>query len=355
MKRWQLVALLMLCAAGLQACDREPPRTVVLNPGPSLPDDTVLHGPGAGAAQAAASAPVEAAASAPVQAAARAPAPAQAAASAPQQAQASASAPQREVDAQAAAQPQRNPDAAAQAQPAAPATNALGGPPAPAASAPAGDAAAAPSSGTAAPTEMSKALGAGAAASSSSAGSGHAAPASNTGGQKVSAWPAVRDPGDPLGAQLLAQRPLAVPVAGVVPVSLADTYDQGRGKRRHEATDILAPAGTPVMAVDDGRIARLFNSKPGGITIYQFDPSARLAYYYAHLQRYADGLHEGMDVRRGELIGYVGSTGNADPGVPHLHFAVFRLGTPPKWWQGAPVNPYPALVRAQAAAQFAAR
>lgn len=156
------------------------------------------------------------------------------------------------------------------------------------------------------------------------------------------------DVGDAQGAELLAQRPLQMPVAGVAPERLVDTYLQGRGSaRKHEAIDILAPAGTPVFAVDDGRIAKLFTSKPGGLTIYQFDPGQHLAYYYAHLQRYAAGVHEGMDVKRGELIGYVGSTGNADPGTPHLHFAVFRLGDPPKWWQGEAVNPYFALRQVQ--------
>jgi murein DD-endopeptidase MepM/ murein hydrolase activator NlpD len=108
------------------------------------------------------------------------------------------------------------------------------------------------------------------------------------------------------------------------------------------------------VAVDDGHVAKLFTSKRGGLTVYQFDPQSRLAYYYAHLQRYAPDLREGMDVHRGDLIGYVGTTGDADPGTPHLHFAVFRLGQPPKWWQGEAVNPYPALSRAQPA-QVASR
>jgi peptidoglycan LD-endopeptidase LytH len=165
----------------------------------------------------------------------------------------------------------------------------------------------------------------------------------------------VRDPGDALGADLLAQRPLLVPVVGVAPTRLADNFDQSRGSRKHEAIDILAPAGTPIVAVDDGRITKLFTSKPGGLTIYQYDPTGQLAYYYAHLQRYADGVREGMDVKRGTVIGYVGSTGNADAKVPHLHFAVFRLNTPPKWWQGEAVNPYPALARAEPAQQIATR
>lgn len=167
--------------------------------------------------------------------------------------------------------------------------------------------------------------------------------------------PLVRNPGDAQGAEWLAQRPLLVPVAGIAPRQLSDHFEQRRGQRRHEAIDILAPGGTPVVAVDDGRITKLFHSKPGGLTIYQYDPSGRLAYYYAHLERYAEGLREGQDVRRGQVIGYVGVSGNADPNAPHLHFAVFRLGTPPRWWEGEAVNPYPALSRAQPAPQVAAR
>jgi murein DD-endopeptidase MepM/ murein hydrolase activator NlpD len=170
------------------------------------------------------------------------------------------------------------------------------------------------------------------------------------------ALPTVRNAGDAEGARLLAERPLMVPVAGIAPSSLSDHYELARGSRVHEAIDILAPAGTPVVAVDDGRIAKLFESKPGGLTVYHYDPQGRIAYYYAHLQRYAPGLREGMEVKRGDVIGYVGSTGNADPGTPHLHFAVFRLGTPPKWWEGEAVNPYPALSRAAPAqAQVASR
>lgn len=173
--------------------------------------------------------------------------------------------------------------------------------------------------------------------------------------QPAAPWPSVRNPGDVQGAQLLAQRPLLVPVVGIAPAGLSDNFEQSRGPRRHEAIDILAPTGTPVVAVDDGRITKLFTSKPGGLTVYQYDPDGRLAYYYAHLQRYAEGLREGQVVRAGDVIGYVGSTGNADPGAPHLHFAVFRLGTPPKWWQGEAVNPYPALSRARAVEQVASR
>jgi peptidoglycan LD-endopeptidase LytH len=151
------------------------------------------------------------------------------------------------------------------------------------------------------------------------------------------------------GATLLAQRPLVIPVAGVRADALMDTYAQGRPGHRHEAIDIAAPRGTPVHAVDDGKVAKLFTSVPGGLTVYQFDPAGKLAYYYAHLDRYAPGLKEGMALRRGDVIGHVGSTGNAAPGAPHLHFAVFRLGPLRQWWKGEPVNPYPALRRAATA------
>jgi murein DD-endopeptidase MepM/ murein hydrolase activator NlpD len=155
----------------------------------------------------------------------------------------------------------------------------------------------------------------------------------------------VRNAGDAEGALLLQERPLMVPVVGIPPASLMDNYEQKRGQGLHEAIDIVAPTGTPVVAVDDGRIVKLFNSKPGGLTVYHFDPQGRLAYYYAHLASYAPGLKEGMEVKRGDVLGYVGSTGNADPKVPHLHFAIFKLGADKKWWQGDPINPFPALRR----------
>jgi peptidoglycan LD-endopeptidase LytH len=137
---------------------------------------------------------------------------------------------------------------------------------------------------------------------------------------------------------------LLIPVAGVKSAQIQDTYSQPRGSERmHEALDILAPIGTPVYAVADGKIAKLFNSKPGGLTIYQFDPSEKYSYYYAHLDHYATALKEGQQVKRGDLIGYVGTTGNADPAAPHLHFAMFELGPEKNWWQGKPINPYPLL------------
>lgn len=137
---------------------------------------------------------------------------------------------------------------------------------------------------------------------------------------------------------------LLVPVEGVPYAKLTDTFDQPRGQERHhEALDIMAPKGTPVRAAGDGKVVKLFDSKPGGITLYQFDPSEQHAYYYAHLDRYADGIKEGMQLKRGDLLGYVGATGNADPNAPHLHFAVVALTPEKQWWKGTPVNPYPLL------------
>ena len=135
---------------------------------------------------------------------------------------------------------------------------------------------------------------------------------------------------------------LLIPVEGVTASALRDTFAEGRdGKQRgHEAIDIPASRGTPVLAVADGRIAKLFLSKPGGITIYQFDPSGQFAYYYAHLERYATGMAEGQPVIRGSTIGYVGASGNANPATPHLHFAIFRLGPEKQWWTGEPINPF---------------
>jgi murein DD-endopeptidase MepM/ murein hydrolase activator NlpD len=141
-------------------------------------------------------------------------------------------------------------------------------------------------------------------------------------------------------AALLASRRLIIPIVGVPRASLRDTFTERRGTSRHEAIDIAAPRGTPVVAVGDGRIVKLFESVPGGHTVYQFDPDEKFAYYYAHLDAYAPGLREGMQVKRGELIGYVGTTGNAAPGAPHLHFAILRLGPERHWWQGTAVNPY---------------
>ena len=137
---------------------------------------------------------------------------------------------------------------------------------------------------------------------------------------------------------------LLVPVQGIKSAQLTDTFYQPRGEQRqHEALDIMAPTGTPVIAVADGKVVKLFQSKPGGLTVYQFDPSEQFAYYYAHLDRYADGIAEGMDVKRGTVIGYVGVTGNSDPNAPHLHFAVVALTAEKQWWKGTPINPFPLM------------
>ena len=137
---------------------------------------------------------------------------------------------------------------------------------------------------------------------------------------------------------------LLIPVQGKTAADLDDTFTDARSEgRSHDAIDIMAAAGTPVLAVADGQIEKLFDSERGGLTIYQFEPSGQYAYYYAHLQRYADGLAEKQAVRRGQVIGYVGSTGNASPEAPHLHFAIFVLGKERHWWEGTAINPYPLL------------
>jgi murein DD-endopeptidase MepM/ murein hydrolase activator NlpD len=148
-------------------------------------------------------------------------------------------------------------------------------------------------------------------------------------------------PSGPVSTDLAAKN-LIVPVQGIRAEQLSDTFNQsrGNGERRHEALDIMAPRGTPVLATEDGTVMKLFTSKQGGLTIYEFDPTTTYAYYYAHLDRYAEGLREGSAVRRGQVIGYVGFTGNASPDGPHLHFAVFRLTPEKQWWKGEPINPF---------------
>jgi murein DD-endopeptidase MepM/ murein hydrolase activator NlpD len=137
---------------------------------------------------------------------------------------------------------------------------------------------------------------------------------------------------------------LLVPVLGVDPNTLRADFDHPRGGgRKHQAIDIRAPKGTPVVAALDGRIRKLFTSRAGGITIYQVDREEKRIYYYAHLDRYADGLREGMEVKRGDVIGYVGTTGNAPKGTPHLHFAIMNLPPTKEWWKGEAIDPYPLL------------
>ena len=136
---------------------------------------------------------------------------------------------------------------------------------------------------------------------------------------------------------------LMMPVRGVKLSQLVDNYQEIRDGHKHEALDIPAPRGAAVVAVNEGNVVKLFTSKQGGLTIYQFDNSAAWCYYYAHLDRYAPNLREGMLLRKGDIIGYVGTTGDAPANAPHLHFAIFRLGPEKKWWQGTAVDPLPLL------------
>lgn len=171
----------------------------------------------------------------------------------------------------------------------------------------------------------------------------------------VSAGDVAATTGEPLVAPA---PPTSLPPAGAIgdlrrhglrlPIDDADIevmkggFAEGRdaGGRPHEAVDILAPRNTPIRAVEDGAIAKLFTSKAGGLTVYQFDPSGRFCYYYAHLERYAPGLHDGQHVSQGEVIGFVGTSGNAPPNTPHLHFAVFELDADRHWWKGRAIDPY---------------
>jgi len=145
-------------------------------------------------------------------------------------------------------------------------------------------------------------------------------------------------------AQLAAT--LIVPVSGVEPKDLLETFDEPRGtNRRHHALDIPAPRGTPVLSATGGRVRRLFTSDAGGLMVYASDPSDRFVLMYAHLDRYATGLANDMPLQRGDTIGFVGTTGNAPPNVPHLHFAIARTSNVARWWTGMPIDPRPLLRR----------
>jgi murein DD-endopeptidase MepM/ murein hydrolase activator NlpD len=154
-------------------------------------------------------------------------------------------------------------------------------------------------------------------------------------------------PGDPSSA--VASMRLLIPVEGVRPEQLQDTFKDSRSEGRvHDAIDIVAPRGTPVLAATDGRVVKLFNSVKGGITFYQLAAAdEHYVLYYAHLERYADGLAEGHVARRGETLGFVGDTGNATPGNTHLHFQIYRVEDPKRFWTGENLNPYPLLRGAQ--------
>lgn len=178
------------------------------------------------------------------------------------------------------------------------------------------------------------------------------APPAATTAEAPDAAPVVVEPVAPaastLEAEPLQAHPggLAIPVSGMAPNQLIDSFNDPRGANGiHEAIDIMATLQTPVVAVADGKVMKLFDSVPGGHTLYQFDASEKFAYYYAHLDGYAPGIVEGQKLKRGDLLGYVGVSGNANPLTPHLHFAVFALGPEKRWWQGHAINPFPLFQR----------
>jgi peptidoglycan LD-endopeptidase LytH len=156
---------------------------------------------------------------------------------------------------------------------------------------------------------------------------------------QVRASPDKSSPGESLSSPSLI-----VPVAGVRPDQLRDTFSESRSEGRiHDAIDIPAAHGTAVLAAADGPIVKLFQSERGGTTIYQLSVDGKFVYYYAHLDRYGEGLSEGHFAKQGETIAYVGDTGNAGPGNYHLHFSVAEISNPKDFWHGVNINPYPLL------------
>jgi murein DD-endopeptidase MepM/ murein hydrolase activator NlpD len=150
-----------------------------------------------------------------------------------------------------------------------------------------------------------------------------------------------REPDD---VQYLRSRRLIIPVVGVGPEDLRDDFNASRGGgRRHNAIDILAPFGTPVIAADDGYVLRLSRNSAGGIVLYATDPEERIVYYYAHLAGYHDRMAAGRALQKGDTIGYVGTSGNAPQNTPHLHFQIMRMPAGRRYWSGEPLNPYPLL------------
>jgi murein DD-endopeptidase MepM/ murein hydrolase activator NlpD len=147
--------------------------------------------------------------------------------------------------------------------------------------------------------------------------------------------------------QYLRSRRLIVPVAGVQPEELHNDFNAARsGGRRHNAIDILAPYGTPVISADDGFVVKLSRNNAGGIVLYATDPEERVVYYYAHLAGYYDGVTAGKAIAKGDTLGYVGTSGNAPEDTPHLHFQITRMRPGGRYWAGAPLNPYPLLKQA---------
>ena len=137
------------------------------------------------------------------------------------------------------------------------------------------------------------------------------------------------------------------PLDSLKTTELHDSFNEIHHGHRHEAIDIMRPRGTPIRAVTDGTIRKIFISRGGGLTVYEFDRERVYCYYYAHLDRYTDELREGLAVTRGDVIGYVGTTGDAAPDAPQLHFAIFKLGPDKNWWKGEAIDPYPILMRAE--------
>jgi len=138
----------------------------------------------------------------------------------------------------------------------------------------------------------------------------------------------------------LRSKHIGLPIKNANVEKMKGSFYELRGAEMHEAVDILQPRNTPVLAVENGVVAKLFTSRFGGLTIYEFDPTKKYVYYYAHLQKYADDIHDGDVLKKGQVIGFVGTSGNAPPNCPHLHFSIALLGKDAKWWQAAAVDPY---------------
>ena len=174
----------------------------------------------------------------------------------------------------------------------------------------------------------------------------HDAEVATRGGREVMLDPEARPPLRMARSVEIGPNGLAVPVAGIAPDALVDTFNQARagGARRHDAIDIMAPSGTPVVAAAEGVLEKIYFSEGGGgKTLYVRSDDGRWIYYYAHLDDYAQGLAEGQRVALGQALGTVGTTGNANPDGPHLHFAIHRMDPEESWWEGRAINPYPLL------------
>lgn len=157
------------------------------------------------------------------------------------------------------------------------------------------------------------------------------------------AWPSVAEKRHPGADADLAPPVLDPPVLGVRLRGIRDNFGERRGRRRHAGVDIFAAHGTPALAAVDGWVWQMKWDKRGGRMLYLLEASGLYLLGYAHLDAYAPGLAVGQPVRRGEVVGYIGRTGNA-VGSPHLHLSVIRIRSPERWWDGVAVDPYPLLV-----------